>query len=962
MSSLPTGTVTFLFTDIEGSTKLWQQYPDAMPGALARHHAILNETIAAHGGYVFQIVGDAFCAAFPTATDGLAAALAAQRALRHEVWGETGPIRVRMGLHTGSGDVRLDDLKSGQYVSSLTLSRVARLLSVGHGGQVLASLATQALARDQLADGVTLRDLGKHRLKDLAQPEHIFQLVAPGLPADFPPLKTLDARPNNLPVQPTPLIGREKQIAAIRRLLEGGARLVTLTGPGGTGKTRLGLQVAAELGNGFEDGVYFVNLAPLSDSNLVASAIAQTLGVRESGGQSVAESLKEYVRGKRLLLLLDSFEQLIAAAPLVADLLAVSLSLQVLVTSRERLHLRGEHEFPVPPLALPDPNRLPPVEQLPQYAAVELFLQCALAVKPGFAITNQNAPAVAEICVRLDGLPLAIELAAARCKLLSPQAIRARLGRRLTLLTSGARDLPARHQTLRDAMAWSHDLLDEKDKVLFRRLSVFASSFELPAVEPVCYTPDLEGDVLDRLASLVDKSLLRKVEETDAEPRFAMLETIREYASEQLEQSGERETLRRKQAQYYLALTERAEPQLKGADQTVWLERLEQELGNIRTVLQWAEQTGEVETGLRIAAALNRFWHVRGYLSEGRDWLEKYVALTASAGADLAAVRANALGGLGMLVLYQCDYAQARSLHQQALALRRELGDKPGIAACLNNLGFVVQRQCEYELAAAFYEESLGLKRELGDKRGAASSLNNLGYVARLQGNYEQAIAYLEESLALFREVGSTPDLALPLTNLGVVARYKGDYARAARLYQESLALKREQGDKGSIAVLLNNLGEVSALQGDYQRATELLEESLSVSRELGDRWLTAQTLHTLGGVAESQGDVGRAAALYAKSLTLRRELRDKEGITDCLQALGSVACARNQAERAARLLGAAEALRETIGAPWTPDDRAQHDRNVVALRVRLATFAEEWARGRAMTMEQAVAYALEET
>jgi predicted ATPase/class 3 adenylate cyclase len=512
----PSGTVTFLFTDIEGSTRLWEEQPEAMREALARHDALLRDAINAHGGVVFKTMGDQFCAAFTTAPAALAAALAAQRDLSGEgaplvgALPDTGlmgalpgteghprgvPLRVRMALHTGAAEAR-----EGDYLGP-PLNRVARLLEAGHGGQVLLSQSTFDLARDHLPEGVSLRDLGEHRLRDLARPERIFQPVAPDLPADFPPLSTLDARPHNLPAQVTPLIGREKEVAAGQHVLRQEAvRLVTLTGAGGTGKTRLGLQVAAELLDQFSAGVFFVALAPISDPGLVASAIAQTLGVRELGGTPLLESLKAHLRDQQLLLLLDNFEHLLAAAPLVAELLAAAPRLKVLLTSRAVLHLRGEKEFPVPPLALPDPKHLPPVgadlvSALSQYAAVELFIQRALDVKPEFVVTNENAPAVAEICVRLDGLPLAIELAAARIKLFPPEALLARLGSRLTLLTGGARDLPARQRTLRDAIAWSYDLLGESEQRLFRRLAVFVGGCTPEAAEAVC--ADFGFSILD---------------------------------------------------------------------------------------------------------------------------------------------------------------------------------------------------------------------------------------------------------------------------------------------------------------------------------------------------------------------------------------------------------------------------------------------------------------------------------
>src|SRR5215207_7851027 len=597
MSSLPSGTVTFLFTDIEGSTKLWERSPQAMQRALARHDQILRDAVEDLGGCVFKTIGDAFCCAFSTTTDALEAALEAQRALlTKEGWPEeTGPLRVRMALHTGTTEER-----DGDYFGP-PVNRVARLLSAAHGGQVLLSLATQELVRDQLPLDVELRDLGEHRLKDLFGPERVFQLVAPGLPAEFPPLRTLEGHPNNLPLQPTPLVGREREVSEIaERLRSEGVRLLTLTGPGGTGKTRLALQSAAELLEEFDDGAFFVALAAITDPELVPSAIAEPLGVRESAEQTLQESLKSYIRDKRLLLILDNFEQVLEGAPVAGELVGACPKLKVLATSRIPLRLYGEQEYPVPPLALPDPSDLPPLEILTQYGAVKLFVERARAVKADFAVTNESAPAVAEICARLDGLPLAIELAAARIRILPPQQMLQRLGDRLKLLKGGARDVPARQQTLRGTIDWSYDLLTEEEKVLFWRLSVFSRSHTLEAAEEVC-DPEGKLDALEVVGSLLEKSLLRREQGVGGEPRFVMLETVHEYAREKLEESEEAEEVERRHAEYFLALAEEANPKLKGPDQLQWLQRRETEHDNMRAALGRTLQRGETELTLELS-------------------------------------------------------------------------------------------------------------------------------------------------------------------------------------------------------------------------------------------------------------------------------------------------------------------------------------------------------------------------
>src|ERR671921_1271479 len=535
MASPPTGTITFLFTDIAGSARLWELDARAMQAALARHDKLLGLAIEERGGYVFKTVGDAFCAAFPTGPDAMETALETQRRLFSSEWEHIGVLRVRMALHTGAAEER-----DGDYFGP-PVNRVARLLSAAHGEQVLLSLPTQELVRDQLPAGTSLRDLGEHRLKDLFRPERVFQLSAPELPSEFPPLRTLDVYRNNLPPQPTSLIGREKEVSEVcERLSRPEVKLLTLTGAGGTGKTRLGLQAAAELTQQFEDGVFFVSLAAISDPQLVVGAVAGTLGVKEAGGQPLVESLEYYLDDKHILLVLDNFEQVLEAAPMITEMLSGAPNLKVLATSRIPLRLYGEHEYSVPPLALPDPKRPPPVERLSHYEAVRLFVERAQAAKADFSVTNENAPAVAEICYRLDGLPLAIELAAARIKLLTPQAMLGRLGNRLQVLTGGPRDLPARQQTLRATIDWSYNLLEEGEQRLFRRLSVFAGGRTLEAIEAVCDAEDdLPVDPLDGVSSRLDKSLVRQEEGPEGEPRFVMLETIHEYAREKLQQSGE---------------------------------------------------------------------------------------------------------------------------------------------------------------------------------------------------------------------------------------------------------------------------------------------------------------------------------------------------------------------------------------------------------------------------------------
>ena len=916
MTKLPTGTVTFLFTDIEGSTKLWERDPKAMSKALSRHDELLRKAVEAHGGFVFKTVGDAFYVAFSTAPEAVEAALDAQRSFLSEKWEETCPLRVRMALRTGRAEER-----GGDYFGP-PLNRVARLLSAGHGGQVLLSLSTQESVHDKLPPGVELRDLGERRLKDLSGPEHVFQLIAPDLPSSFPPLKSLDVRLNNLPTQPTPLIGREREVAEVLDLLRhANVRLVTLTGTGGTGKTRLALQSAAELIDEFEDGVFFVSLAPVSDHELVASTAAGALRMSGSGGRALKEDLKDQLRNKELLLVLDNFEQVVDAAPMVGELLEACPRLKVLVTSRTLLRVYGEYEYTVRPLELADPRHLPPIETLSQYETIKLFIERARAAKADFSLTKENALAVAEICARLDGLPLAIELAAARIKLLSPQAMCARLSNPLKFLTDGARDLPARQRTLRGAIEWSHALLNEGEQVLFAKLAVFSGGCVLEAVEKICGTGgDLSVDVLEILSSLLDKSLLRQEEGVEGEPRFVMLETIHAYARERLEVSGEAEEIRRLHTEYFLALAEQGASELRGSEEARWLERLETEHDNMRAALSWALQSGEVELGLRLAGALWRFWDMRGYYGEGRRWLEEALGKDGPA----SEARAKALEAVGWLADVQGDIDRAVAAAEEALSISTRVTIQSGLkASLLRILGSAAYVCGDHKRATQLYEESLALDREAGDERGIASSLLQLGNVLSDRGDHEEAQEFYEEALTLSRRLDDKALLASALISVGAEYLLQGDHERGAILNQEAASLLRERGNRGHLQYALDNLGWAALMRGDRQEAEVLHEESLALSLQLGDKLVAAEALEGLACSASASGD----------------------------------------AERVARLFGAAEALREAVGYQQEPREQALREPYLVAARSRIAkpTWDAAQAEGGRLGFDEAIAYALKE-
>ena len=732
-------------------------------------------------------------------------------------------------------------------------------------------------------------------------------------------LRAIDRGRTNLPAQPTPLIGREKELReAIELILRNDLRLLTLTGSGGTGKTRLGIEVAWALVDKFPGGVFLVSLAPITDHSLVVSAIMNALGVAEQGQKSLAESLKDHLRDKRILVVLDNFEHLMPAVSLVSELLTGCPRLKILVTSREPLRIRGEHEFPVLPLMLPDMNKIRVIESVLDYAAVVLFVQRTQAVRPDFTVGPENARTIAEICVRLDGLPLALELAAARMRILTAEEMLNHLQNRLGLLTAGPRDLPARQRTLRDTIAWSYEPLQADDKKLFRRLSVFANGFSFEAVEAVCNAPrDLRGGVLEALSRLVERNLIQSYI-TQCGTRFGMLETIREFALEALTTSSELKQTQKTYVEYFLSLAEKVEPELRGAAQASWLTRLEQEHDNMRKAIRLSIESKDVDRSLRFASALWRFWYIRGHCTEGRTCITSALA---NAGSMSNAFRAKALLGLGTLASVQNDFPAGR----------------------------------------AALEESLGLFRELGDKEGMAFTLNTLGIITLEEGDYSGSMRFHEESLELMREAGNKWGVGLVLNNLGVVARGLGEYDKATELHKECLMIFKELGDKRHVAAMLYNLGTNSRDKTDYDEARKLLTESLLLSRELEHKVGIAESLLLLGSVARKQRDQDTAGKLFAESIVLFLEIGAKEGIADCLDEYAGWVFEKGEAERAAQLIGACEALREVAHLPLPPAYCASHERDVGFARKALGEdrFAAEREKGRFMTIEEAIACAL---
>jgi len=912
MSALPTGTVTFLFTDIEGSTRLWQQHPEPMKQALLRHHALLQQSIESSNGYVFQIVGDAFCAAFHTAAGGVAAALAAQRALAAEPWGETGPIRVRMALHTGTADLHAGEHKAGEYMSGLTLSHTARLLSVAHGGQILVSNATQELVRNDLPSLVELRNLGLHRLRDLTRAEHVYQVVAQRLPDRFPALRSLEVVPNNLPRQLTTFIGREREIAEAKRLLAE-THLLTITGPGGSGKTRLSLEIGARLLSEYPDGVWLVEFAHLADPARVPQVLATALSVREEADRPLLVTLVDHLRPKRVLLLLDNCEHLIDACAGLADtLLRGCPEVKILPSSREALGLTGEVVFRVPPLSLPDSRLVPALERLAEYEAVRLFVDRAIAVKPDFTLTDDTAAAVVQICRRLDGIPLAIELAAARVRTLSVQQITAHLDERFRLLTGGSRTALPRHQTLRGLIDWSYGLLSEAERELFRRVSVFVGGWTLEASVAVCAGVDVDRyDIVELLGRLVDKSLCL-IDGEGSDPRYRLLETIRQYGFEKLAETSEGQVVRARHRDFYLGFAEDAEPRLQGPEQVAWLQRLEADHDNLRAALRWSLDCDETEAALRLGSALSLFWDTHGYVREGREWLDELLAHARERPTSTVTTRralGKVLDAASRTRARWSEFPQATEFLTQGLAVWRELGDKRGIAEALNNLAVGATQSGDRVRARVLVAESLALFRELSDKRGTAHALNNLAEIVRGDGDLPGARALFEESVPLFEAIEERRGLSHALDNLGGILTAQGDYGPAEALYSRSRRLAEELGDNHAVATALRSLGGVAHHRGDHERARSFYEDSVARFREMGDGFCLAKSLIGYALTSHEMGDHEQARVLGDQGLALLREAGAKGELAPRLGQLGAAALAHGDVARAARFFEQSLAL-----------------------------------------------------
>ncbi len=988
MGTQPTGTVTFLFTDIEKSTVYAREYPDAWDVSQARHHAILRNSVESNEGYLFQIIGDAVCAAFHNPDDALKAAIEGQEGLQNEEWGDV-TIRVRMGIHSGHAE-----LKKGDYHGYLTLSLVQRIMSAGHGGQVLLSGATENLLRGQLTQGIELVDMGRHTFKDVPQAVRIFQVIAPDLQVEFPPLRAFDILPNNLPAQLTSFIGREKELGDVKRLLKD-THMLTLIGPGGTGKTRLSIQAANEVLKDYPDGVWLVDLAPILDPLLVPRTTAITIGLKNEPQRPVIDMLCDYLNRKKMLLILDNCEHLVDACAQMAErILRAGSNVQILASSREALGIAGEVTYRVPSLGLPDVDNLPSLDSLNQYEAVKLFIDRAASIDPEFIVTNQNAPALAQICHRLDGIPLAIELAAAKIRVLSVEQIAKRLDDRFRLLTGGRRTAMERHQTLRAAVDWSYNLLPPEEQALFRRLAVFLGGWSLEAAEAICGDGSGLGvvasdEVLEFLEGLINKSLVITESERGIS-RYHMLETIRQYANEKLVDSGETEAMREKHLEFFLDLAETAAPHLYQHEQLEWLEQLDADYENLRAALEFAMGKESAEPSLRLCAALGMFWSNRGYWKEGSAWLaESLEKPVEEADQDERRARVRALNQDAELSEQLDDLERLRKTAELSLSLAQQGSERLDIAIARFHLGqsysrlndgdkgFPLMEQSFKEIrdlnapfwAAYFYRylgfnpqhlgelkedewrlRNLELARKAGERQLLATLLYDLSDTFYKSARLDESLKYAQEADILFKQVGSTFNLA-PFT-FANIAWLEGDLDRAESLYVEMREQLGLLGEKNIGIMAAGYLGMLAMERGNLDQARIYYEECLRVSRELNRLETIAYSLVSLSNPVYLGGDKEKSRRYLFEAVHLIKPLMELSKMYFLIYGLNSLRTI--SPERTATILGALDYAEKNEVITIPPLEHRACDRTEERLREVLGyeTFESAFAEGSQMSID----------
>lgn len=984
---LPTGTVTFVFTDIEGSTQLLQQAPEEFPALLERHHRLIREGFSVHGGHEVDNSGDGFFYVFEKPEQAVLAAACAQRALNTHPWEPDRIVRVRMGVHTG-----VAQLSENTYIG-LDVHKAARIMAAAYGGQVLLSQTVVSFLGDQPPTGITVFALGEFMLKDLQQPEVLYQLVLEGAFSVLPQPRQVSVRKTNLQSRPTPLLGREQEIKEILvQMRRPDLRLMTLVGPGGIGKSSLAIESAHALLDDFSDGVYVVFLAPVMDAQFVPSAIAQVLGSFLHTGMPVTDQLKDFISDKRLLLILDNFEHLVQASPALVGMLEGCPNLKILVTSRSVLKLQWEWEHPVPPLPLSrmmskknqDTGLLSP--------SVELFVQRARAIDPHFSPSEKELAVVAEICDRLDGLPLAIELAAARIKVMSPKTILSRLCKRLDLLRSGRNDLPERHQTLRHAMGWSYDLLQKEEQTLFKRLGVYAGGFSLETAEAAYeQLAGTENEGLEVITSLRDQSLIRIADTKAQETRYMMLETIREYAMERLDHEGELEQARKSHAAWFLAQAEVAAAHFNGPESRFWLDTVEADLDNYRAALKWTEETGDAAVGLGLCNALWRFWVIRAFLQEGIAQLTSQLANTAAK--NLTTERAKALNALGTLLHELSDYRGAHNMLTEAVDLLRHSQDKTALANALNNLGWVAGQIGNLDEGETFSREAYALHESLGNKRGMGVSMNNLGFVCFSKSDYDQMLIYYRRHYALMEEIGDRRSMAYSLLcqtwgeqDSGNIRSAQPNIDRATQMIKEvddrqlinwantmqALLFFHTRKFEDAKQYLLDSVEQATLLQnrlivslelvllgasemklGNLRQAKTYLNEALGYASVRGSRILEGMATRHLAECNLVEGNLNESLRYIAQSYRARKQIHNTIGIADCGELLARVFFQLSVYHQAVEILASATQVREEMGFPIQESQVVEVTECYDELRQKLSEedFLKSWNAGSTMDL-----------
>jgi predicted ATPase/class 3 adenylate cyclase len=959
-SALPTGTVTFLFTDIQGSTPLWEQMPQEMEKAVAQHHAILRQAIESNGGAVVRILGDSFESAFRLATQALSAAIAAQRQLQSTQWGATGALEVRMGLHTGPAE--LDPKGNTPYAASHTLNRTARIMSAGHGGQILLSEESADLVRRALPEGVLIKDLGEYQLKGLSNLELIYQVCAPGLPENFPPLKSDSRSRHNLPPELTPFIGRENEIAQVRELLHE-HRLVTLTGSGGVGKTRLSLQVARASLEAFPDGVWFVELAPLVDPNLLPLTVATVLGLREEPGRPIMESLSDFLKKRQALIVLDNCEHLLSACALLADnLIRQTQQVCIFCSSRENLGVSGETAYRVPSLAVPDPLHMPALIELQDYEAVRLFTERGRTVLPAFQVDAQNASTVVQICRRLDGIPLALELAAARLNMLTTEQLASRLNSAFRLLTGGNRTALPRQQTLRATIDWSYQLLSTSEQLLLQRLAVFQDGGTLETIEVVCSGKGLEGEeILDLLSGLFNKSIVIVEREQHVETRYRLLETVRQYAREKLFDAGESTLFYDRHLAYFLALAEDTEPKMRTPEALDWLTILIREFGNFRAALSWAldgDENPNVEAGLRLACALLELWHTEIFHSEGYSWLNKGLSALVVGDQLNDAIRFRAYFAAGHLILPIGRLEEACQYFQKCLELAQKNGDIKSSIMAQSMLGESLAWQKRYPEAQKLCHTSLEKCRPLGDQWLLAWALCRLGLTYLFHDENLLAKPFLEESLSIFEKIGDRLQVSDIFITLGMIAFEQGEYVKSQGYLMKCLNSGRARHSKWTAANALDNLGKIAYMHGDFHQMRAYADEGTTLKRETGS-FLLIGTLLLLGIAELRLAHLQQASDCFQECM---QSARESYLVVCALVGMAGVAVQSDQLQVAATLLGAVSKLCMQEFQHLDTISQIEFERiwREVVQKMGEHDFKNADSKGQEMTLEQAQAFALE--